>query len=70
MLVVDDERVWRVILETDLRLLGYQVATAQDGREALAAAAETHAEVAIVDLMLPDPMDGGRLLSEFPPPAR
>jgi CheY-like chemotaxis protein len=65
VLVVDDERVWRVILETDLRMLGYRVAVAQDGREALASVIEHQPEVAIIDLMLPDPMDGVGLLSEF-----
>jgi len=65
VLVVDDERVWRVILETDLRMLGYGVALAQDGPEALTAVTQRQPEVAIVDLMLPDPTDGVRLLSEF-----
>ena len=53
VLVVDDERSWRVILETDLRMLGYKVTMAED------------AEVAIIDLMLPEPMDGWGLLSEL-----
>jgi CheY-like chemotaxis protein len=65
VLVVDDERVWRVILETDLRMLGYRVAVAQDGREALSRVAEHHPEAAIIDLMLPEPMDGTSLLSEL-----
>ncbi|MDQ6773037.1 MAG: response regulator [Candidatus Dormibacteraeota bacterium] len=65
VLVVDDERVWRVILETDLRLLGYRVALAGDANEALARAAESRPDIAIVDLMLPEPMDGLGLLSEF-----
>jgi CheY-like chemotaxis protein len=65
VLIVDDERVWRVILETDLRMLGYRVAVAQDGREALLRAAQHAPEVAIVDLMLPEPMDGMSLLAEL-----
>jgi len=65
VLVVDDERVWRVILETDLRMLGYRVALAQDGSEALSRVAEHRVEVAIIDLMLPEPMDGMSLLSEL-----
>lgn len=65
VLVVDDERAWRVILETDLRMLGYRVAVAQDATEALARAAEDHPEVAIIDLMLPEPMDGWALLAEL-----
>jgi CheY-like chemotaxis protein len=65
VLVVDDERAWRVILETDLRMLGYRVALAQDAEEALARVAEARPEVAIVDLMLPGPMDGWALLTEL-----
>src|SRR5436190_1967627 len=30
VLVVDDERSWRVILETDLRMIGYKVSMAED----------------------------------------
>jgi CheY-like chemotaxis protein len=67
VLVVDDERAWRVILETDLRLLGYRVSLARDAAEALQRArADVPAdvpEVAIVDLMLPEPMDGWALLA-------
>jgi CheY-like chemotaxis protein len=65
VLVVDDERVWRVILETDLRLLGYRVSLAQDAAEALERAREDGPRVAIVDLMLPEPTDGWALLREL-----
>jgi len=65
VLVVDDERAWRVILETDLRLLGYRVSLAQDATEALQRAREDAPQVAIVDLMLPEPMDGWALLHEL-----
>jgi CheY-like chemotaxis protein len=65
VLVVDDERAWRVILETDLRMLGYQVTLAQDAAEALEVAKAARPEVAIIDLMLPEPMDGWALLSEL-----
>jgi len=63
--VVDDERAWRVILETDLRMLGYRVSLASDASEALDRAAVDQPEVAIIDLMLPEPMDGWGLLSEL-----
>ena len=63
MLVVDDERAWRVILETDLRLLGYSVTTVPDALEALDSPLDP--EVAIIDLMLPEPMDGWALLGEL-----
>ncbi|HXM54584.1 MAG TPA: response regulator [Candidatus Dormibacteraeota bacterium] len=65
VLVVDDERAWRVILETDLRLLGYRVSLAQDAAEALERARSDGPLVAIVDLMLPEPMDGWALLNEL-----
>jgi len=65
VLVVDDERAWRVILETDLRLLGYRVSMAQDAAEALERAREDRPDVAIVDLMLPEPTDGWALLGEL-----
>jgi CheY-like chemotaxis protein len=65
VLVVDDERAWRLILETDLRMLGYRVSLAQDGVEALDKARRDRPHVAIVDLMLPEPMDGSLLPSEL-----
>lgn len=64
-MVVDDEKVWRVILETDLRMLGYRVSTAQDAGEALRQARTERPQVAIVDLMLPEPMDGWALLARL-----
>ncbi|HEY4028146.1 MAG TPA: response regulator [Candidatus Dormibacteraeota bacterium] len=65
VLVVDDERAWRVILETDLRMLGYRVSLAQDAAQALERARADSPEVGIVDLMLPEPMDGLALLAEL-----
>jgi two-component system OmpR family response regulator len=65
VLVVDDERAWRVILETDLRMLGYKVSMAEDADQALERAQSDQPEVAIIDLMLPEPMDGWGLLNEL-----
>ena len=65
ILVVDDERAWRVILETDLRMLGYKVSMAEDADQALEKAKSDEPEVAIIDLMLPEPMDGWGLLNEL-----
>src|SRR5207244_11340814 len=62
VLVVDDERAWRVILETDLKLLGYKVSMAEDADQAIVRAQADMPEVAIIDLMLPDRMDGWGLL--------
>jgi CheY-like chemotaxis protein len=63
ILVVDDERAWRVILETDLRMLGYKVSMAEDADQALEKAKSDGPEVAIIDLMLPEPMDGWGLVN-------
>jgi CheY-like chemotaxis protein len=65
VLVVDDERAWRVILETDLQMLGYRVALAEDAVGALESAERELPDVAIVDLMLPEPMDGRALFAEL-----
>ena len=62
VLVVDDERAWRAILETDLNLLGYRVVTAADAAEALERANTERPALAIVDLMLPEPVDGRELV--------
>ncbi|TMF48788.1 MAG: response regulator [Chloroflexi bacterium] len=65
VLVVDDQRAWRVILETDLKMLGYKVSMAEDADQALVRAQADRPEVAIIDLMLPEPMDGWGLLNEL-----
>jgi CheY-like chemotaxis protein len=65
VMVVDDERPWRLILETDLSMLGYRVSTAEDASEALRLAQSEHLDVAIIDLMLPEPLDGRALLTEL-----
>ena len=64
VLVVEDERAWQVILETDLRMLGYRPFLAADSIEALDQSVEHHPDVAIVDLMLPG-SDGWLLLAEL-----
>lgn len=63
VLVVDDEQVWRTILETDLRMLGFHVVLASDADEALQLAEASRPEVAIIDLMLPEPVDGHALVA-------
>ena len=65
VLVVDDERAWRVILQTDLEMLGYRVSIAEDALEALHRAEADAPEVAVIDLMLPEPMDGRALFLEL-----
>lgn len=54
VLVVDDERDLRTLLEFNLRQAGYQVAQAATGAEALARARSMRPQVIILDLNLPD----------------
>ncbi|MGH7868055.1 MAG: response regulator transcription factor [Candidatus Dormibacteraceae bacterium] len=61
ILVVDDEVPWQTILATDLQLLGYQVLQADDAESALTVAIN-QPELAIIDLMLPEPLDGRALV--------
>jgi two-component system, response regulator FlrC len=63
--VVDDELAWRTILETDLKLLGYQVIVASDSSEAMASAEACEVDIAVIDLMLPEPIDGHGLLARL-----
>jgi CheY-like chemotaxis protein len=53
VLVVDDERPIRELLTVALREAGYRVATATDGREALARVAEGSPGLVITDVMMP-----------------
>jgi two-component system copper resistance phosphate regulon response regulator CusR len=64
VLVVEDERAWRLLLETDLRMLGYRPLLAADGIEALDQSLEHDPDAAIVDLMLPG-SDGWQLLADL-----
>ena len=57
LLVVEDEPNIRELLATSLRFAGFEVATAGDGRSAIAAAAQHDPDLLVLDVMLPD-MDG------------
>jgi two-component system OmpR family response regulator len=57
LLVVDDEPNIRELLSTSLRFAGFEVVSAGNGREALAAAEAHTPDLAVLDVMLPD-MDG------------
>jgi DNA-binding response OmpR family regulator len=54
ILVVDDERTVRLMLETALRAQGYRVATAASGREALTQVEEEEFDLVLLDLQLGD----------------
>ncbi|NUT53340.1 MAG: response regulator, partial [Saccharothrix sp.] len=57
VLVVDDEPQIVRALAINLKARGYDVHTAADGTQALAAAADHHPDVVLLDLGLPD-LDG------------
>ena len=57
ILIVDDERVNRELLQVLLRPEGYVLSTASSGEEALAAIAEQHPDLVLLDVMMPG-MDG------------
>ena len=57
MLVVDDEESITDLVGTALRYVGFEVAVASSGRQALATAAAFRPELIVLDIMLPD-LDG------------
>jgi two-component system, NtrC family, response regulator HydG len=64
ILVVDDDKS---ILRTFTRILqksGYEIETAETGKEAIAKAENRHYDLALVDIRLPD-MDGTDLLAKL-----
>ena len=63
-LVVDDEQQLAEIISDMLRLEGWQVATAGDGRSALQARQRLEPDVVILDISLPD-SDGIEVLTEM-----
>jgi two-component system OmpR family response regulator len=54
VLVVDDEASICALLSATLRLTGFEVRVANNGREALAAAAEYSPDLVVLDVMMPD----------------
>jgi DNA-binding NtrC family response regulator len=65
VLVVDDERPQRDILQMILEAEGYETSAASNGRQALHAAAAEPFDVVLTDLKMPD-MGGIELLGELP----
>ncbi len=57
VLIVDDEPFIRLILRNFLEREGYQIAEAQNGREALTAFKQLHPDIVLLDALMPD-MDG------------
>ena len=66
ILVVDDEPQLLRALRITLRARGYEVEIAADGKSALAAAADKHPELIVLDLGLPD-LDGIEVIEGLRP---
>ncbi len=64
LLLVDDDEPFRTVLGRELSRLGYDVATAGTGEEALRRVAERAPEVVLLDLRLPD-RDGLQVLDDL-----
>lgn len=64
ILVVDDEPSIRQIVETRLKLAGFEVASAADGIEALAQAEAIQPHLVVLDVMMPN-MDGREVCAEL-----
>ena len=64
ILVVDDEEHIRNILEYNLRLEGFEVYLAENGRTAIEHARKKKPDVILLDWMMPE-MDGLEVLSEL-----
>src|ERR1035437_3217141 len=54
ILIADDERSIRLMLETGLTLNGFRVTSARNGREALEAASTTKFDAVLSDIYMPD----------------
>jgi two-component system OmpR family response regulator len=54
VLIVDDEPNIRDLLSTSLRFAGFEIQTAANGAQAVAAVAELEPDIILLDVMLPD----------------
>ena len=64
VLVVDDEKVIRNLLQLSLQRMGYQVVVASDGAEALTLFVEYEFDLILLDILMPG-MDGFEICSEM-----
>lgn len=64
ILIVDDEEQIRDMLSRHFRLLGYNVSTANNGKQALEILQEQRIEAVITDIIMPE-MDGIELLKKI-----
>ena len=61
ILIVDDERLTRAVLQHNVILAGYDVIVASNGREAMQRIQEVTPDLIVVDLVMPD-MNGFEML--------
>jgi len=54
VLIVDDEPNIRDLLATSLRFAGYEIQSAANGAQAVAAVTESEPDIILLDVMLPD----------------
>jgi len=64
ILLVEDDSDFRELLESRLSLLGFEVISASNGKEALQKAKESKPDLIITDIKMPD-MDGYSLVKEL-----
>ena len=57
ILIADDEASLRLVLQTALNKVGYEVDTVKNGKEALYMVQKNHYDIAIFDIRMPE-MDG------------
>ena len=58
ILIVDDDKMQRVISRGLLEALGYRVEETESGEEALAWLGENRADLLLLDMVMPDGIDG------------
>jgi DNA-binding response OmpR family regulator len=65
VLIIEDEEIMRKALaEAFMREPGFEIITAENGQDGLAAALAQHPDIMLVDIMMPK-MDGIAMLSEL-----
>jgi two-component system, cell cycle response regulator len=64
VLVVDDDRINRMLLSSELERQGHRVATAEDGRKALAALRAEPFDLVLLDVLMPE-LDGHETLAQI-----
>ncbi len=64
ILVVDDDLLNRLVLSTNLQEQGYEVATAENGRQALDMLGSQPFDVVLLDLVMPE-LDGFQVLEQM-----